>query len=155
MRPRIFLCYLFISMAFEIIQIPHDDASVRSYLERYKYFRLYSLKTAPECFGSTYAREVAFTDDVWSDRLANPKATTFVAMQSDRIVCTLTTIGPLQCTAEEYVFHFFRFYLTIRVSGREPTACFCRLPSLRLSCPLRLYDSDACPDRLLQQIHGR
>ncbi|KAH7330311.1 acyl-CoA N-acyltransferase [Rhexocercosporidium sp. MPI-PUGE-AT-0058] len=88
-------------MAFEIIQIPHDDASIRLYVEQYKNFRLYSLKTAPECFGSTYAREIAFTDDVWYGRLANPEATTFVAMQSDRIVCTLTTIGPLPCTAEE------------------------------------------------------
>ncbi|KAL2067301.1 hypothetical protein VTL71DRAFT_1725 [Oculimacula yallundae] len=88
-------------MAFEIIQIPHDDASVRSYLKRYKTFRLYSLRTAPECFGSTYAREVAFTEDIWYDRLANPKATTFIATQFDRIVCTLTTIGPLPGTAEE------------------------------------------------------
>ncbi|PVH87190.1 hypothetical protein DL98DRAFT_566916 [Cadophora sp. DSE1049] len=88
-------------MAFEIIQIPHDDTSIRKYVDQYKAFRLHSLKTAPQCFGSTYAREVAFTDDVWYDRLSNPKATTFVAKQCDRIVCTLTTIGPLPCTAEE------------------------------------------------------
>ncbi|KAG4442737.1 hypothetical protein IFR05_001754 [Cadophora sp. M221] len=88
-------------MAFEIIQVPRDDASIRSFVDHYKNFRLYSLRTAPECFGSTFAREIAFTDDVWYDRLANPKATTFVALQSGCIVCTLTTLGPLPCLAEE------------------------------------------------------
>ncbi|KAE8453763.1 hypothetical protein EG329_009274 [Mollisiaceae sp. DMI_Dod_QoI] len=87
---------------FEIIQIPHDDESVRAYLEQYKAFRLYSLKTAPGAFGSTYEREIAFTDDIWYDRLANPIANTFFAMQSDRVVCMLTAMGPLACTPEEF-----------------------------------------------------
>jgi GNAT superfamily N-acetyltransferase len=88
-------------MAFEILQIPRDEKSVRAYLEQYKAIRLYSLKTAPEAFGSTYAREAAFTDDVWYNRLANPKAATFIALRADRIVCTLTLVGPLPCSPEE------------------------------------------------------
>lgn len=88
-------------MVFEIIQIPHDDESVRAHVEQYKAFRLYSLKTAPNSFGSTYEREVAFTDDVWYNRLANPIATTFIAVRSDRVICKLTAMGPLPCTPEE------------------------------------------------------
>lgn len=88
-------------MAIEIIQVPHDADSVRSHVDRYKAFRLLSLQTSPEAFGSTYAREVAFTDDVWYSRLADPIATTFFALESGRIVGTLTTIGPLPSSPEE------------------------------------------------------
>lgn len=45
-------------------------------------------------FGSTYARESAFDDDVWRQRILNPKATTFVATQGSdygkRLVSSLT-----------------------------------------------------------------
>lgn len=88
-------------MAFHTIQISHDEHSVRTYLERYKAFRLLALKTSPEAFGSTYARECAFMDDVWYNRLASPNATTFMTMDEDRIVCTLTAVGPLPCTVEQ------------------------------------------------------
>lgn len=88
-------------MAFEIIQIPHDDESVRAHVEQYKAFRLYSLKTAPNSFGSTYEREIAFTNDVWYNRLASPLATTFIAVQSDRIISTITAMGPLPWAPEE------------------------------------------------------
>jgi hypothetical protein len=88
-------------MPFEIIQIPRDDEGVRLYVERFKSFRLLALKTNPDAFGSSYAREMAFTDDVWYNRLANPKAATFIAVQSDQIVCLLTIAGPLPCTPEE------------------------------------------------------
>jgi hypothetical protein len=83
-------------MAFEIVHIPHDDESVRSYVERFKAFRLLSLKIAPEAFGSTYAREITFTDDIWLDRLASPKANAFIALQSDQIISLLVAIerGP-------------------------------------------------------------
>lgn len=88
-------------MLFQIIQIPRDDASVRLYVERYKAIRLLALKTDPDAFGSTYARENAFADDVWYNRLANPKAATFIALQADQVVCTVTIAGPLPCTPEE------------------------------------------------------
>lgn len=86
---------------FEIIQIPQDDASVRSFMDRYKAFRLLSLKTAPNRFGSTYEREIAFTDDVWYDRLANGQAVTFVAVQGEQFVCALTMLGPLPGRPDE------------------------------------------------------
>lgn len=90
-------------MPFEIVQIPRDDSSIRSYVEQYKTFRLLALKTNPEAFGSTYEREIAFSDDIWYGRLENPQATTFLVLQSNKVVCTLTTIGPLPCTVEELV----------------------------------------------------
>ena len=82
-------------MAFEIIQIPKDDESIRRYVDQVKAFRLHSLQTSPEAFFSTYARESAFTDDVWYKRLSNPEAITFIAVQSDRIVSSIALIGPL------------------------------------------------------------
>jgi hypothetical protein len=88
-------------MPFEIIQIPRDDASIRLHVERYKTFRLLALKTDPDAFGSTYSREVAFTEDVWYNRLANPQVQTFLALQSDQVVCTVSIAGPLPCTPEE------------------------------------------------------
>ncbi|KUJ20547.1 uncharacterized protein LY89DRAFT_640184 [Mollisia scopiformis] len=88
-------------MPYEIIQIPRDDESIRTWVEQCKAIRLYALKTAPEAFGSTYAREIAFTDEDWYNRLANPVATTCIAVQSNQIVCSLVGIGPLPCTPEE------------------------------------------------------
>lgn len=88
-------------MTFTIIQIPRDEGNIRRWAGQFKTFRLLSLRTAPEAFGSTYAREVAFSDNVWYNRMANPKATTFIALQEERVVCTLVAIGPLPCIPEE------------------------------------------------------
>jgi len=88
-------------MVFEIVQIPHDDASIRRYVEQYKAFRLLALKTDPDSFGSNYAREIAFTDETWYNRLANPQVNTFLAFQEDQVVCTVSIAGPLPCTPEE------------------------------------------------------
>lgn len=88
-------------MAIEIILVPSDPAGARSNLERYKAFRLLSLQTSPEAFGSNYAREVAFTDDIWYQRLADSKAATFFALQEGRIVGTLTVLGPMPFSPEE------------------------------------------------------
>jgi GNAT superfamily N-acetyltransferase len=89
-------------MSFEIFQVPHDDESARTWQHRYKDFRLFALKTAPEAFLSTYAREAAFEDDVWYTRLTNPEAFTFFAVQESRIVGSLTLIGPLPYFAEDH-----------------------------------------------------
>jgi len=88
-------------MTFEIIQIPRDDEAIRKYVDRYKEFRLLSLKVAPEAFGSTLERELAFTDETWHSRLANPQAVTFLALQGELVVSTLTTVGPLPFSPEE------------------------------------------------------
>ncbi|KAH8819265.1 hypothetical protein F5884DRAFT_8529 [Xylogone sp. PMI_703] len=82
-------------ISYEIVQLPHDAQTVQSNVERIKAFRLLSLKVSPEAFGSTYAREIAFTQDTWIQRLANPLATTFLAVRDDNIVSSLVVIGPL------------------------------------------------------------
>lgn len=88
-------------MDFDIIKVARDDTTVLSYVERYKAFRLLSLQTAPEMFGSTYARELDFSDDTWHRRLASPGATTFLAIEKDRVIGTITTVGPLPFLPEE------------------------------------------------------
>ena len=89
------------TMPFEIVQVPRDDASIRLYVEQYKTFRLLALKTDPDSFGSSYAREIAFTNETWYNRLANPQVTTFLAFQEGQVVCTVSIAGPLPCTPEE------------------------------------------------------
>ena len=46
-------------------------------------FRLKSLQLAPESFGITYEMEMAKGPDYWSNRVTNPKATTFIAYRSN------------------------------------------------------------------------
>ncbi|KAG6334804.1 hypothetical protein ID866_4276 [Astraeus odoratus] len=50
-----------------------------SALAAYKEFRLTFLKVDAACFASSYAREVALTDDIWYKRLNSPFKRTFVA----------------------------------------------------------------------------
>lgn len=89
-------------MASKSFLIPKDDDSARTWLERYKDFRLLSLKTAPDAFLSTYEREAAFEDDTWFNRLTNPDAFTFVTIDSSRIVASLTMIGPMPYIPEDH-----------------------------------------------------
>ena len=89
-------------MSYEIMSIPRDDESIRSYIERYKSFRLLSLQVSPASFGSTYGREIEFNDEMWYGRLANPDATTFIAVQSNRICSTLTILGPLPFPPDQH-----------------------------------------------------
>jgi GNAT superfamily N-acetyltransferase len=85
-----------IALTYSIVHVPYDEAGVRRYLEDYKAFRLFSLKYAPEAFGSTYAREIAFEDSVWYQRLSNPIANTFLAIAEDgNLISMLTIVGPL------------------------------------------------------------
>ncbi|KAL0578534.1 hypothetical protein V5O48_003477 [Marasmius crinis-equi] len=48
-------------------------------VERYKQFRLLSLRTDPQAYSSAYAKESAFTDQQWHDRLAPTQKITIVA----------------------------------------------------------------------------
>ncbi|KAH8808294.1 hypothetical protein F5884DRAFT_821670 [Xylogone sp. PMI_703] len=82
-------------MTYEIVELPHEPQAIQSHVDKYKAFRLFSLQESPEAFGSTYAREIAFADDIWVQRLSNPLATTFVARKSGAIASTLTILGPI------------------------------------------------------------
>ncbi|KAM3071192.1 hypothetical protein ACMFMG_008787 [Clarireedia jacksonii] len=88
-------------MAFRTIQLPRDEDGIRAYVGRYKQFRLDSLRLSPEAFASTYAREAEFPDQVWYDRLANPRAAVFQAFQGDTVVGTVTAVGPLPYGVDE------------------------------------------------------
>ncbi|KAI9644657.1 hypothetical protein NHQ30_006681 [Ciborinia camelliae] len=87
-------------MTFEIIHISSEDL-VRSYVGKYKEFRLLSLQVAPEAFASNYAREVAFLDERWYERLANPHAATFFALENSKIIGTISILGPLPYAPDE------------------------------------------------------
>ncbi|HZP27401.1 MAG TPA: GNAT family N-acetyltransferase [Acidimicrobiia bacterium] len=59
--------------------------------ERLKDARLRSLRDAPDAFGSTYAREVAFPDDVWDRRLADGDNAQFAWEAADGRVLGIAT----------------------------------------------------------------
>ncbi|KAI1180494.1 hypothetical protein F4777DRAFT_249724 [Nemania sp. FL0916] len=86
---------------FNVLTIPADAKGCQFYLEQYKPFRLASLQRDAHAFGSTYAREIAFDDDAWLNRVKNPLATTFVAVRSDnnQVVASTSMIGPLPKTS--------------------------------------------------------
>lgn len=52
--------------------------------------------TKNTAFSSTYAREIAFDDERWEERLYNPDARTFVAVDAEhrRVLSSVTLIGP-------------------------------------------------------------
>ncbi|KAH8889517.1 hypothetical protein GQ53DRAFT_842827 [Thozetella sp. PMI_491] len=70
-------------MEFSVQVLPKDQASVAFYVAKYKPFRLQALQTDPSCFGSNYAREVAFTDEQWEQRILKPIATVLVATSGE------------------------------------------------------------------------
>ena len=88
-------------MDFEIIEIPSDLNGAQSYVQRYKDFRLLALQTSPGSFGSTYEREIAFTDDIWLARLTNPSVVNLVAVLSGKTLSSLTLLGPLNYSPDE------------------------------------------------------
>lgn len=45
----------------------------------YRDVRLRALATNPEAFGSSYEREVAFSDEVWAERASNPGTLLWIA----------------------------------------------------------------------------
>lgn len=87
----------------------HPIPSVPSdhHITRYKELRLQALQTNPECFSSTYDRELSMGHDEWKARLHSRDKVTFVAVRTsiqesesellsspDEWVGTVTVIGP-------------------------------------------------------------
>ncbi|KAL7628151.1 hypothetical protein AAE478_002349 [Parahypoxylon ruwenzoriense] len=67
-----------------------NEGGCRFYLDHYKPFRL-------AAFGSTFAREINFTDDDWLSRIRNPLSKTPVAVcpHDKRVLSATSLIGPL------------------------------------------------------------
>ncbi|KAL2839864.1 hypothetical protein BJX68DRAFT_247292 [Aspergillus pseudodeflectus] len=60
-----------------------DPPDLPPLVARYKALRLHGLTTDPDAFGSTLARETAFTDEVWESRIRNPLSTSFIAIRKE------------------------------------------------------------------------
>lgn len=59
------------------------DTAMTEIVKRYKHIRLMGLQLSPSAFGSNHAREAAFTDDIWVERITNPLRKMFVAIRLD------------------------------------------------------------------------
>lgn len=67
----------------QILVLPRQTSSPetwQSLIAKTKQLRLEALKTSPTTFASTYAVEVEFEIQKWHDRLLNPAATHFIAV---------------------------------------------------------------------------
>ncbi|TGO24526.1 hypothetical protein BPAE_0101g00450 [Botrytis paeoniae] len=89
-------------MTYEIIHVSSEDLA-RPYVGKYKEFRLLSLQVAPEAFASNYSTEAAFLDEVWYERLANPHAATYFALENSKIIDTVSILGPLIYGSEDMI----------------------------------------------------
>ncbi|KAI2466388.1 hypothetical protein F4781DRAFT_434457 [Annulohypoxylon bovei var. microspora] len=85
----------FAKWRMELISI--DEEGCHFYIDHYKPFRLGALKQYPDAFGSTYDREINFTNDDWLSRIKNPLAKTFVAVRTldGRVLSATSLIGPM------------------------------------------------------------
>jgi GNAT superfamily N-acetyltransferase len=79
-------------MSFSIYEIPKpaSEEDVSKYTE----IRLSTLSTNPEAFGSTYARESAFTPDQWVARVNTSGRKIFIAIDEDKWIGTLNVLYP-------------------------------------------------------------
>ena len=71
------------SQHLAVILLPHAYPDQKAESEtslRLRDFRLESLRLAPEAFASSYERENQFAEDVWRQRLENPRAQHIVAV---------------------------------------------------------------------------
>ncbi|KAF1953331.1 hypothetical protein CC80DRAFT_494622 [Byssothecium circinans] len=75
-----------------------------SLVSRFRKLRLKALKDDPQCFSSTYDREVRFTTDQWEARLRNDSAHTFAVVYSDHDpVSPFLEIGYSYLSANDWI----------------------------------------------------
>jgi ribosomal protein S18 acetylase RimI-like enzyme len=55
------------------------------HIQFYRLMRLRALTDSPSVFGSTFQREIAFSPQVWTQRLMNPHQITFIATTSSSV----------------------------------------------------------------------
>ncbi|CRG84952.1 hypothetical protein PISL3812_02118 [Talaromyces islandicus] len=60
--------------------VEDQTSDISLLVERYKTTRLTALQLDPGAFGSTYAREIQFTYEIWLSRLLNPLSKTLVSV---------------------------------------------------------------------------
>ena len=73
--------------SYTIVALPRDtqgETNFKMLVARARDFRLQSLQLAPESFGIAYESEVNREPEFWTNRVANPKATTFIACRYDQ-----------------------------------------------------------------------
>ncbi|KAG2123803.1 hypothetical protein DEU56DRAFT_745066 [Suillus clintonianus] len=68
-------------MAYRIV--PVAEPVTNEDIDKYKALRLTSLKIDPSSFSSTYEREIAFTPEIWAQRLTSRFKRTFIASVKD------------------------------------------------------------------------
>ena len=68
-----------VTPTFTIESIPRPPFLLPSHISAYKHIRLLSLQLDPQAFGSTYARESSFGEDVWEGRVGASGRVTFYA----------------------------------------------------------------------------
>lgn len=78
---------------YSIIPIPIPPSTLQ--IAKFASIRLLALKTDPSSFGSTYAREIAFTPDQWRARLSTADRATFVASLADPAQAWVATASVL------------------------------------------------------------
>lgn len=87
--------------AYDIRALPVSP--VDSEIRKFAALRLLALKTDPASFGSTYEREIAFTEHQWRERLSTDKRATFIAAVVDpdsdqEWVATTAVLTPSEMT---------------------------------------------------------
>ncbi|KDQ62824.1 hypothetical protein JAAARDRAFT_121270 [Jaapia argillacea MUCL 33604] len=82
-----------IHYAIFLIPIPSSESD----LAKFSSLRLLALRTDPSLFGSTYARELAFTPEIWRSSLDLDGRVTFVVSDDERggkWIGTMSLLGP-------------------------------------------------------------